>query len=274
MRLQNRSARVPRRRVPRAARAVALVGLLALGSACVSPPRESEPPQAPPAERAAARRNLGIDHIVNGRIAWGLRELQHAESLYAEDALTQLWLGQAFRLRGRPDEALAHARRAVEIDPTHQEARLNLSTILTDHQLYAEAIEHAQVLVDDPTFATPWRALTNRGWAQLKLGYLADARASFDEALEYAPKYWPALLDLGILSSIERDYVGAIRHLADVVALEPGPGAEAEANYRMAEAYVSIGRRDRAIQHLTLAIDREPNGRWGRQSRAYLQRLQ
>jgi len=261
----------------RAALLPVAIALAFLATACASSPRFPEPPEpheATPIERAAARRNLGIDHIVNGRVAWGLRELQHAESLYPNDALTQLWLGQAFRLRGRPDQALEHAQRAVELDPTHQEARLNLSTILTDHARYAEAIEHTEILIDDPTFATPWRALTNRGWAQLKLGYLAKARASFDESLEYAPNYWPALLDLGILCAVERDYAGAIRYLGEVVALEPGPGAEAEANYRMAEAYVSIGRRERAIRHLTLAIDREPNGRWGRQSREYLQRLQ
>jgi hypothetical protein len=42
----------------------------------------------------------------------------------------------------------------------------------------------------------------------------------------------------------------------------------------MAEAYVALGHRDRAIHHLTVAIEQTPHGRWGRQSREYLLRLQ
>lgn len=246
---------------------------LVSASACITdiPGNEVE---RTPFEKAESKRNIGVDHVVSGRVAYGLRELRHALLLNPDDALTHLWLGQAYRLKGRESESLAHASRAVEIDPTNHEARLNLSSIYIDVMQYNEAVAHAQLLIDDPTFPSPWRPLTNRGWAQLKQGYLSDARASFEEALEFHGRYWPATLDLGILAQAERDYLESIRYYSEVLKLEPGAGPKAEANYRMAEAYVALGHRDRAIHHLAEAIEQTPHGKWGRQSREYLLRLQ
>ena len=43
---------------------------------------------------------------------------------------------------------------------------------------YAEAIPECDRLIDDPTFASPWRALTNRAWAEYKLGRARARRAT------------------------------------------------------------------------------------------------
>jgi tetratricopeptide (TPR) repeat protein len=50
--------------------------------------------------------------------------------------------------------------------------------------------------------------------------------------------------------------------------------AIAEANYRMAEIYVSLGKRRKAIEHFRVALERSPNGEWGEQSKTYLEMLQ
>ena len=252
---------------------VALAFTLLSATACITDVPSSEMERTP-AEKALAKRNLGIDHVANGRVAYGLRELRHALLFDSEDSMTHLWLGQAYRLKGREAESLRHATRAVELDPTNHEGRLNLSAIYIDSKMFAESIAQSQLLIDDPTFPSPWRPLTNRGWAQLKQGYLSDARGSFEEALEFHGRYWPATLDLGILAQAQRDYTESIRYYSEVLEIAPGAGPEAEANYRMAEAYVALGQRDRAIRHLTVAIQHAPHGAWGRQSREYLLRLQ
>lgn len=252
----------------RAASSVLLTLLLLLSVGCVQ--TQSGEIEQTPQEKATAQRNLGIDHMVNGRVAFGLRELLHAVSLHEEDALTHLWLGQAYLLKGKLDDALHHAKRAVELDPEHHEARLNLTVIYIQVEQYGNAVATADVLIDDPTFSSPWRALTNRGWALLKQNQLVLARQSLEEALEYRPKYWPALLNLGILEQAEGDPVASLRYLQGVIDLELGSGPAAEANYRMAEAYVSLGHRERALAHLETAIELSPHGRWGRQAREYL----
>jgi tetratricopeptide (TPR) repeat protein len=258
--------------MPRLARVRALIllaGLVLVASACVSTPVPDGDEQSP-METAEARRNIGIDHIVNGRIPFGIRELRHALSVYEPDPLTHLWLGQAYLLRDKRDDAIVHSERALELDPSSHEARIQLSTLYIMAGRYGDAVAQADILVDDPTFSSPWRALTNRGWAQLKLRQLDLARESLEEALEYSSNYWPAILNLGILEQIQGDHIASLRYFQEVQELAPGPGPEAESHYRMAEAYVSLGHRERAVHHLEQAIELSPHGRWGRQSREYL----
>ena len=221
------------------------VGVVLAGAGCMTPV-EPEQTAKTAAESAETRRNIGVDHVVNGRTAFGIRELRHALLLDDQDTLTHLWLGQAYLMKDHVDEALFHAERAVELDPESHEARLNLSVIYIQVGRLGEAIAHADLLIDDPTFASPWRAYTNRGWALVKQNRLGLARASLQEGLEYRPGYWPAILNLGILESIEGDQLGSLKYLQQVIDFEPGFGAEAEAHYRMAEAYVRLGQRERA----------------------------
>ena len=51
------------------------------------------------------------------------------------------------------------------------------------------------------------------------------------------------------------------------------PSARAEANYHLAEAYVSLGNREKAVNHLKMAVVQSPDGEWGKKSEEYLQIL-
>jgi tetratricopeptide (TPR) repeat protein len=246
---------------------LAASALLAVG--CVSVPAPGEETKSPE-EQAESLRNLGVDHVVNGRIPFGIRELRHALMLNEDDPVTHLWLGQAYMLRDKLDDAIVHSERALDLDPANHEARIQLSTLYIMVGRLGDAVAQSDVLVDDPTFASPWRALTNRGWAQVKQGRGVVARNSLNEALEFNPTWWPAMLNLGILEQVEGDYLASLRYFQEVLELAPGPGPEAESHYRMAEAYVSLGHRSRATHHLQAAIEASPHGRWGRQSREYL----
>jgi len=138
---------------------------------------------------------------------------------------------------------------------------------------YEQAIYHAQVLIDDPTFSAPWRPLTNRGWAQLKLGYLQEAHQSFLEALDYRNGYWPALLNLGILASMQGHRMQAIERFEAALEVGADQYATSEAKYRLAEVYISLGRRDKAVEYLEQSATEVPNGRWAKMSEDYLRML-
>ena len=159
-------------------------------------------------------------------------------------------------------------------DYNHQETRLNLSALYIQLGRYEQAIEQCDRLVEDPTFSTPWRALTNLGWAEYKLGRLVEARASFEEALEFHPRYAPAHLNLGMLDQTEQRWLAAIRHYELAAESNRMPSdAIAEANFHMAEIYVSMGQREKAISYFGLALERSPYGEWGEQSQSYLELL-
>lgn len=245
--------------------ATALVGFLLLG--CVTPSAQEREQQA---KRARAHFDLGVDHLNEGRTELALRELLAAEQIASDDARTQLWLGEAYRRKSRYVEAEEHMRRALAIDPKFQEARLNLSAFYIQLERYEDAVAQAQALWDDPTFPAPWRALTNLGWAELQLGRAESARSHLGLAVEMNDRYWPAVLNLGILEAQQGHRLEALRLFQRVLATEPPQTVRDEANFRMAEVYVSLGRRDHALAHFRASAGGNPKARWAQESQRYL----
>jgi Tfp pilus assembly protein PilF len=274
---ESTTATARRRRDPRAALLLvaALIGLLgALGCAGTRSAEMEEKRQL-----AAATRDVGMDHLSNGRTAMAIRKIRQAVELNPDDPISYLALGEAYRRKGMLNEAEAEMLHALELSPNtsdfnYHETVLNLSALYIQMKRFDEALTWCQVLVDDPTFSTPWRALTNRGWAEYKLGRLDLARTSFRDAIEFHPRYAPAHLNLGIVEQEQRHWLPAVREFE--LALEDehlAPGALAEANYRIAEVYVALGRRGKAIEHFSMAAEQAPYGEWGKQSRSYLELL-
>ena len=75
-------------------------------------------------------------------------------------------------------------------------------------------------------------------------------------------------MNLGILENDEGRRVEALGRFQQVLDEAPGRGAKAEANFRMGELFVSLGRRDRAVTHFANAIEQSPHGRWASSRRS------
>lgn len=260
----------------RAGLLLCVVALVGLGCASGSVARETE------LERirvATATRDVAVDHLNQGRTAMAIRKFHEAHDANPSDAVTTLWLGEAYRRKGMLGKAEEYLLQALALngdpqDYNYQETVLNLSALYIQMKRFEDARLQCQQLIEDPTFSSPWRALTNKGWAELKLGKLAEARKSFEAAIDFHPRYSPALFNLGIQDQMERRYLSAIRHFD--AAIETGrlsADAQAEANYRMAEIYVSLGKRGKAIEHFEVSLERSPYGKWGTQSKSYLELL-
>jgi hypothetical protein len=54
---------------------------------------------------------------------------------------------------------------------------------------------------------------------------------------------------------------------------EPGLEVQAQANYRIGEIYIALGKRERAIGHLKAAVVQTPGGPWGAKSEESLSLL-
>ena len=261
------------RRVRRTALAATLAVLGVLGGGCSSTPAPNTKERARQLKIAVSRRNLGIDYLSQGENPLAIRELRRAEAIDPVDPVTVHWLGEAYRRRGLLEEAHDYFMRGIEMDPEEQEIRLNLAALYIQLERFPDAIAQCEVLIDDPTFASPWRALTNKGWALYLMDQYSGARESYREALAYQPSYWPARLNLGILEAKEGRATAAIYNFELVLESNVGRRVEAEANYRLGEVYAGMGRRKKALHHLKVAAERTPYGTWGEQSEAYLRQL-
>ena len=56
---------------------------------------------------SVAKRDLGIDYLSSGRTAMAIRELRASLQLDATDPSTHLWLGEAYRRKGKTEESEA-----------------------------------------------------------------------------------------------------------------------------------------------------------------------
>lgn len=271
----NRRVQSPERRL---ACALVLALAAALASGCATTTLGEE--EAANLSEAQAKRDLGSDYLSSGRTAMALRELQTSLELDPSDPVAHLWIAEAYRRKGQLSKAreefeaaalLAEKRRDTQ---TSQDARLSLSALLAQMGRHAEALPHCEALAGDPTFPSPWRPLTNCGWSLLQLGRLEEARARFDQALDYFPVYGPALLNLGILETKQDRKLAAITAFDKAIASgRLDDSAQAEVNFRLGELYVSLGQRERAITHFRAAARTGPADAWGTQSQAYLNLL-
>lgn len=225
------------------------------------------------ASRARAHQAVGTRYMEDGRVALAIRELRAAEQLNPLNEWIQLTLAEAYRMKGLTADAETHLMKALAVDPAFQSAHLTLSGLYIQMSRYPEAIEHAELLIDDPTFPRPWQPLTNKGWALMQLDRHAEARKALELALDYHDRYWRAQLNLGILDSKEGRRLDAVERFDRVLGLRAGPLALAEVNFRLAEIYISLGNRDRAVEHLVAARSQRPSGTWGKRSEATLETI-
>lgn len=245
------------------------VGLALAGLGCATTGKVSEHDAA----KATSRLEIGGDHLANGRSALALREFLAAEKLDPKSARVQYALADAYLARGKRELAEQHARRSLELFPDYHDARLFLAALLLVERRYADAIPECDHLINDPTYEAPWSALTNRAWAEFKLGRADEARETLALAREYRQDYWPATLALAIIEQDTGRRTEAIRLYQDIIAKNPGPAVESEVNYRIAELYVKLGKRREAVGHLTTSVARAPESQWARKSQEYLKRL-
>jgi type IV pilus assembly protein PilF len=239
----------------------------------------SSEPEVDPVALAAAVRDVGLDYNRQGRYAMAIRTLQEAQRQNPNDPMTYAGLGEAFWSKGRLVEAEANFLLALETDPNpqsanRQNATLSLTGVYIQLEQYPDAEVLCRVLIDDPTYASPWIALTQLGWAQYKSGQFREARLSYEEAVDFRSDYALAHFNLGILDQEQGRWLDAIQQL-DLVAdsNQMSLAAQAEAHFRIGEIYMTLGRRDKAILNFKAAKEKAPDSESGAKSQSYLKML-
>ena len=103
------------------------------------------------------------------------------------------YLGRAYRLSGRMQEAIEECKAAIQIDPEFGNSHNDLGAYLVDRGEFAEAIPSLERALGCGYYGTPHYAWFNLGRAYRALGELSLARACLRQALKIAPDYTLAL---------------------------------------------------------------------------------
>ncbi|WP_374273949.1 tetratricopeptide repeat protein [Brevundimonas sp.] len=164
-------------------------------------------------------------------------------------------LAASYQEADRPDQALAEARRAFEVDPTNAAAAYNLAAVFTEQERYAEALE----ILDGPTLNTarqPWPVRFQRGAVYESMGRNDQAEAELWAALQSEPNDPQILNYLGYMWVDHGTRVDqGAEMIARAVDAEPTSGHYQDslgwARYRQ-------GRFEEAVPILELAVSLEP----------------
>lgn len=167
--------------------------------------------------------------------------------------VAHLNLGEELARAGRHDEALLHARRALELKPDFPEALNNLASALTRAGRANEALPLvARALELQPRYA---EAENTTGIALAALGRVEEAIARFQRAIVLQPQLAEAHYNLGFARADRGDFNAAIPHFAETVRLRPDH-VEAERDWGVALALTNRWREARP--HFERAFQLDP----------------
>jgi Tfp pilus assembly protein PilF len=169
--------------------------------------------------QAESHRDLGALHLQRGEAELAIRQYRHAIKLNSSDAESHFGIGEAYRRKGEYDLAEQHLKEALRHDPGQLDSRLNLGALYIEQGRWEEAIEQNNLLLNDPTFLFPERALVNLGWAEYQSGDITAAEQHLREAVQVNRRSFQAQLNLGIVLYDQQEYVEAATHLEQVLRI-------------------------------------------------------
>lgn len=173
---------------------------------------------------------LGVESARRGRLDEAEAHFRRAVELDPDCGAAHSNLANALREQGRLGEALTHLRRALECDPGLTEAGLNLAVVLEEQGSLEEAEARLrEVLRRRPAHPV---ALNNLGSVLKKLGRLEEARACLQEVLARQPGWALAHNNLGAVLEQMGHWKEAERRYEEALRWDPGL-ADAHANLAM-----------------------------------------
>ena len=196
---------------------------------------------------AEAHNNFGRFLLELGETDDALRETKAALRLAPGLALAHHNLGAIHARQGDTTEAIRRFRKADELRPGSAETLRMLGNVLSREKKYHEAVNAlaASVAADDRNAET--HVLLGQG--QAAIGKEADARASFQRALELAPESATVNGRMALFLQTMGEFDEAEVFFRKAVALNPGHGE----GYRVMVASYKLAPDDPLIQQM---IDR------------------
>ena len=149
-------------------------------------------------EQAQILTDRAYRHQQQGELGDAIALYRRSLAVYATPE-AHTYLGWAYSLMDRYDEAIAECEKAIALDPTFGNPYNDIGAYLIATERYEEAVSWLERATAAPRYATPQFAYLNLGRAYEGLGRAYRALACYDRALAIAPLYLPAQWAKGLL---------------------------------------------------------------------------
>ena len=215
-----------------------------------------------PQAKAAAQKALELDdelaeaHAAHGMIQlkyvwdWSAAEKEFRQAIALNPSYSQgyLWYSLFLEAMARPEEAIAAAKRARELDPLSLRANVNVAAQLYTARRYDEAIGQLERALDlDSGF---WVAHWRLGDCFAQKQMFKEAFAELHKAINLSDSNPAAMVSLGYTYAISGQRAEALRIINELERM-------AEQRYvspaNIAAIYAGLGDTDRALARLERA---------------------
>ncbi|MBF0276230.1 MAG: tetratricopeptide repeat protein [SAR324 cluster bacterium] len=174
-------------------------------------------------------------------------------------------LGREYSEENKPEKALFHLNRAIELNPFRTDAYNNRGNTFFQLQQYQKAIEDFNnALKLNPKLL---EAYYNRGKAYAKLGQAERAFSDYNQTLKLDPGYAKAYHNRGTVHAELQQYVKALQDFNRAIQLAP---EMLESHYNKGLALIEVQQFDQAIRSFDQALRLNPQYTDAYNKRAYL----
>lgn len=208
-----------------------------------------------------------MQYILRGQYDAALRQLEGAKTSGASPADIENVRGLALLLNGDTRKAIASFDKALALNATMSEARLNRAIAYLRLQDFAAASKDFATVFADEHSAVRAEAAYHNAIALDRLGRASDAEQWLDRALTLDPSLDAALLYAGMLRERRGDLQGAGRAYLDYLKKHP---ESPMAMLRFGISAQKAGRFDTAKNYLQRVIATAPESPEGIEARKFL----
>jgi type IV pilus assembly protein PilF len=202
------------------------LAILAVGCASSGSRPKDEREMTQLQQAADFNAQLGSDYFRQGNWSEAKEKLDRALEEDPRNVNAHMIAGLLYDRLGELDKAETHFQRAVALDEKNAEVRNAYSVFLCRHEKYAAGEKNALIAAAEPLYKAPETALFNAGNCARDSGNPARAEKHYRKALEFQPRFAPALLSMAELEFRSGQYLPARAFLERHFAVaQPQPPA-------------------------------------------------
>jgi tetratricopeptide (TPR) repeat protein len=204
--------------------------------------------------RAITETNLAVALQESDRIDQALAHYRRAIAIEPDYAPAYNNMGTALRAAGRVDEAIASYEDALRTLPDYADAHFNLANALMVQGRSKEAMAH--LVIASRTLPTSAGVHNNLGKLLADSGRLAEAEGELRQAVALDPRSARAHRNLGNVLASRGRVDEALTHLRRAVELEPG---DVESGYDLGTLLLEARRIADAIAMFEAVLRQKPD---------------
>jgi len=197
----------------------------------------------------------GSELLIHHTLEPAIDVFRHATERYPNSPRLLIGLGMALYSRGNYDEAVKSLLRAADLNPSDPGSYLFLSKAYDSSPSQADEViqrfrRFAELQPHNPRASYYYAMSLWKGKRAQDPGLdLQQIESLLKKAIALDPKFAEAHLQLGNLYSDQSKYAEAIPEYVRARELDPGLG---DVYYRMGQAYVHVGEKDRAQEQFQI----------------------